>query len=153
MRINGHYRHRFSRDLRPGATVMLLKFSALIPLLLASSHLSFATDWYAAPNGSSSGDGTRTNPWPLQVALRQNAFISPGDTLYLRGGPYIGPGFVSQLSGTSNNYITIRSCPGEWGVITDRKANVLLAQRIGTTNNSIQVTGSANWQPGLAILV
>jgi hypothetical protein len=57
------------------------------------------------------------------------------------------------LSGTSNNYITVRSYPGEWALITDTKASALLAQNIGTTDSSIQVTNSPNWQVGQVVLI
>ena len=66
----------------------------LLFLLLIGRADVGATDWYAAPDATSAGDGSRQNPWPLQVALSQSALIQPGDTIYLRGGSYKGPGFI-----------------------------------------------------------
>lgn len=76
-------------------------------------------DWYAAPDAKPNGQGTLESPWPLHVALAQSATIRPGDTLHLRGGHYRGPAFNSSLAGTASDYITVRSYPGEWAVVTD----------------------------------
>src|SRR5207248_2968252 len=46
---------------------------------------------YAAPNGSSSGDGSSGRPWNLATALSGgNGKVQPGDTVWLRGGTYTG---------------------------------------------------------------
>ncbi len=50
-----------------------------------------ATDYYVAPNGSPSGNGSINNPWDLQTALDQPAAVQPGDTIWLRGGTYDEP--------------------------------------------------------------
>src|SRR5688572_1031132 len=98
----------------------------LILGFLAISTQAFGRDWFASPTAGMSGTGSLANPWPLPVALNQTANIKPGDTLYLRGGVYPGPGFVSTLAGTANSYVTVRSYPGEWAVISDRGNRVLL---------------------------
>jgi hypothetical protein len=91
-------------------------------------------NWYAAPNAALDGNGRRANPWPLRVALSQTSYIRPGDTLYLRGGTFYGPAFFCYLSGTSSNYITVRSFPGEWAVITDGTSFTLNTDLPGGTN-------------------
>src|SRR5207302_1238836 len=59
------------------------------------------TGWYAAPNGSSSGDGSSGRPWNLPTALSGgNGKVQPGDTVWLRGGTYAGQ-FRSTLTGTA----------------------------------------------------
>ena len=57
-----------------------------------------ATTYYAAPNGSSSGDGSISRPWDLRTALNQPSSLRPGDTILLRGGTYSGT-FPSHLTG------------------------------------------------------
>ncbi len=114
----------------------------LLTVVTAVSRLS-AAQWYAAPNASTGGDGSVGNPWPLPVALT-NTLIQPGDTLNLRGGNYIGPGFVSTLSGTSNNLVTIQSYPGEWAVFTDGDYGIL------ATNLNATVTTDTNDPAGIA---
>jgi hypothetical protein len=67
---------------------------------------------FVAPTGSSSGDGSETRPWDLATALNQPSAVSPGDTIWLRGGTYRGS-FNSRLQGTSGSPIIVRQYPGE----------------------------------------
>jgi hypothetical protein len=64
--------------------------------------------------GDDAADGSRQKPFKtLGHALRQ---LTPGDTLYLRGGTYYEHVFVTQ-SGTEDAPITIRAYPGELAVL------------------------------------
>lgn len=77
------------------------------------------SDWYAAPNGSSSGDGSMARPWDLATALNGPAAVKPGDTIWLRGGTY-GNGktiFNSRLRGTEAAPVKVRQYPGERAVV------------------------------------
>jgi hypothetical protein len=116
-----------------------------------------AWNWYAAPNGSVDGDGSFQNPWPLQKALIQTSAIKPGDTLYLRGGAYKGPGFISHLSGTASNYITVQSYPNEWAVVTDGAHGTLLTGLLPTppyaSTMNVLISGSEAWSPGILLNV
>lgn len=80
--------------------------------------LGITASWYSSPTGTIDGNGSVSSPWPLHIAL-QSTSIQPGDTLYLRGGTYRGPGFECNLSGHSTNYITVTSYPNEWAIISD----------------------------------
>src|SRR2546422_5890361 len=104
---------------------MLTRLIAILLLVMAHGPALLASAWYAAPDAPSGGDGSLQKPWPLQVALTSKTVIKPGDTLYLLGGRYQGPNFVSTISGASNNYVTVRSYPGEWAVVTDGLVGVL----------------------------
>jgi uncharacterized protein YjdB len=79
--------------------------------------------YYVAPNGSASGNGSATSPWDLRTALAQPAAVHPGDTIWLRGGTYVGTprdingAFVSRLTGTSSAPIIVRQYPGERATI------------------------------------
>lgn len=78
-----------------------------------------AREYYAAPSGDRSGDGSRDRPWDLATALSPPAAVKPGDTIWLRGGTY-GDGstiFNSYLSGTPRSQITVRQAPGERATI------------------------------------
>lgn len=97
-------------------------------------------NWYASPNAAADGDGSLTNPWPLGVAFSKRTVIQPGDILNLRGGNYRGPGFVSNLTGTSNNYITVRSNPGEWAVVTDGTFGVLGTDMNSASTNALNIS-------------
>ncbi len=79
-------------------------------------------EFFAAPYGSASGDGSINNPWDLKTALtRTQTVVPPGSTVWLRGGVYNVPtadlGFTSTLSGTSANPVMVASYPGEWATI------------------------------------
>lgn len=112
-------------------------------------------EWHAAPNARLDGDGSLGKPWALQIALTQTALIQPGDMLYLRGGSYRGPGFISSISGTSNNYIVVRSFPGEWAVITDGSEGRLVGNMPSAlpynTTTGVRISGSEFWSPGTVI--
>lgn len=71
--------------------------------------------YYAAPTGTSGGDGSYARPWDLATALTNNR-AGAGDTLWLRGGTYTGK-FRSTLSGAAGRPVVIRQYPGERAVI------------------------------------
>jgi hypothetical protein len=85
------------------------------------SMMTSGNQFYVAPNGSPSGDGSINSPWDLKTALSQPSAVTPGSTIYLRGGVYNVPtvelGFTSRLTGTPDNPIIVTSYPGEWAVI------------------------------------
>ena len=86
-------------------------FAAL--LVLVGTSLVSATDFYVAPNASANGNGSFSNPWKLQTALNQPAAVHPGDTIWLRGGTYTNPPWVSHLKGTAADPIIVRQYEGE----------------------------------------
>jgi hypothetical protein len=71
-----------------------------------------AADFHVAPDGTADGDGTAEKPWDLATALAPPAAVRPGDTIWLKGGTYVG-GFESRLTGTREAPITVRGVPGE----------------------------------------
>ena len=82
-----------------------------------------AQDFYASPTGSPSGDGSVTNPWDLATALAGPAAVTPGSTIWLRGGMYTNAadprGFASTLMGTPDAPIVVRQYPGERATVTN----------------------------------
>src|SRR3954471_15278159 len=55
------------------------------PPLNSSVQAPETANYYVAPNGSSSGDGSIGRPWNLQTALDGPSSVRPGDTIWLRG--------------------------------------------------------------------
>src|SRR6266516_1640570 len=78
--------------------------------------------YYAAPTGTSRGDGSFNQPWDLVTGLAgAGGRVRPGDTLWLRGGTYRGA-FVSTLTGMAAAPIVVRQYPGERATIDGRGA-------------------------------
>src|SRR2546422_3143265 len=77
--------------------------------------------FYVSPTGSPSGDGSFQNPWDLATALQGPPSVTPGTTIWLRGGVYTdGPlgGYWSDLTGTPEAPIVVREDPGEHAAVT-----------------------------------
>src|SRR5438093_12446960 len=85
--------------------------------LTANRSAGPAPDFYVSPTGSPSGDGSFTNPWDLATALAGPAAVTPGSTIWLRGGLYTNAadprGFASTLMGAPDAPIAVRQYPGE----------------------------------------
>lgn len=103
----------------------------------------FATNWYVSPTASTNGLGTINSPWTLRVALKATTNVLAGDTILLRGGEYHGP-FVSTISGELTNYITVKSYPNEWAILTDMEP-VVLAESIANNSSTALLIGSEAW--------
>jgi hypothetical protein len=105
-----------------------------------------ARDFFVSPTGSSSGDGSFTKPWDLATALAGPAAVTPGSTIWLRGGTYTNPvdprGFLSTLMGTADAPIVVRQYPGERATVT----NTLLVKGAYTWLWGFEVTHPAPQQ-------
>jgi hypothetical protein len=82
-----------------------------------------APAFFVSPAGSPSGDGSFDNPWDLATALDAPAGVTPGSTIWLRGGtyangPHFGHGYLSNLVGTAEAPIVVRQYPGERATVT-----------------------------------
>jgi hypothetical protein len=76
---------------------------------------------FVSPAGRPAADGTRERPWDLATGLAGgNGRVRPGDTVWLRGGRYIGDDFTTHLRGTATARITFRQFPGERATIDGR---------------------------------
>src|SRR5205823_7921407 len=82
----------------------------------AGTVVAYGAHYYAAPAGSSGGDGSISNPWDLGSALSRTGVIQAGDTLWLRGGTYHGT-FTSHFHGTPSSPVIVRQMPGERAII------------------------------------
>lgn len=74
--------------------------------------------WIVASNGSSTNLGTLASPWSLDYAITgAGGLILPGQTVWLRGGTYIGFFQITNLVGTSSARIVFQNYPGERAII------------------------------------
>jgi len=94
------------------------RWGSALAVFLAISIAACAADFYMAPTGSASGDGSIARPWDLLTAFGQPASVHPGDTIWARGGIYIPanpswPSLECYLRGSSNAPIIVRAYPGE----------------------------------------
>ena len=116
-------------------------------LLVAACALAHRTaaaaDFYVAPNGSPSGNGSIGSPWDLQTALNQPSSVHAGDTIWLRGGTYTGH-FTSNLNGSSSSPIIVRQYAGERATIDGYYDS--------STNPAITVDGSYTWFWGFEVM-
>ncbi|RPI54214.1 MAG: hypothetical protein EHM55_11470 [Acidobacteria bacterium] len=99
---------------------------------LICAPYAIAAEYFAAPDGRPSYEGTIERPLDLATALSASSPARPGDTIWLRGGTYSGA-FRSDLLGTSASPIVVRPYRNERVVldgvgIVDRwhDVNVLL---------------------------
>lgn len=107
--------------------------SGTAAITVVAAPVASHAGWYVSPSGTSGGDGSAAHPWDLQTALSGgNGHVAPGDTIWLRGGTYVGY-FTSTLNGTASAPIVVRGYPGERPVI-DRAGN--------TSPDILQVEGS-----------
>ena len=88
--------------------VLLIWLGALLP--------GRAADYFVATNGLPFGDGSPDNPLDLATAISGTSPAGPGDTIYMRGGVYLGI-FTSDLRGSTSNYVTLSGFPGERAII------------------------------------
>jgi Domain of unknown function/Right handed beta helix region len=116
---------------QPGTVSAFKQGSALprilgraIPCLLLTAHLACAAKFCIAPDGSDSNPGTKERPF-ASIQRAQKA-VSPGDTVYIRGGTYrmkesdiasrdsfLASIFLLDKSGTRGKPIQYFNYPGE----------------------------------------
>jgi len=112
-------------------------------LVLVVAVPAGASQFYVAPNGSASGNGSIGQPWDLGTALAQPATVKPGDTLWLRGGIFkisYPAQYPSNLTGTASAPIVLRSYPGEHATVD-----------LGDMASALYVNGAYTWFWGLEI--
>ncbi len=127
--------------MRVGSTGHLLRALAGAVFWLTGAAAG-AADFYAAPNGSPSGNGSFGSPWDLQTALNQPSAVHPGDTIWLRGGTYTGI-HTSYLNGTTTNPIIVRQYPGERATLDGGNSNGVAI---------LSINGSYTWYWGFEVM-
>jgi hypothetical protein len=99
---------------------------------------------FVAPSAEADGDGTLQRPFDLATALSAEGPVRPGATLWLRGGTYSGT-FRSDLTGTAEHPIVVRSYPGERAIIDSAPFNkpALSAYGAWTTYRDFELFSSS----------
>jgi hypothetical protein len=99
-----------------------------------------AREYFAAPDGSRTNDGSIGRPLDLTTALSAASPARAGDIIWLRGGTYRGA-FLSVLTGTATAPIIVRQYPGERATIDSAS----------TGSDALTVRGANTWFWGLEI--
>jgi hypothetical protein len=122
-------------------------------MMLFGPAFTLAADWYVAPDGKSSGAGTKESPWDIACALAAEHPVQPGDTVWLLKGTYKRPfqnggrGFQVHLAGKEGNPVHVRAEMGErvtidGGLALDKLANYLWMWDLEITVSEPLVKGS-----------
>src|SRR4051812_21803594 len=98
--------------------------------------------FYASPSGSAGNDGSIARPFDLATALSSASPARGGDTIWLRGGTYIG-NFISSLTGTTSAPIVVRQYPGERATIDANTSN--------RSQPALTVNGADTWYWGFEV--
>ena len=100
----------------------VLRVTVFLFAVLSLVSISYGAEYYMSPNGDDGGDGSIAAPWrTLHSSVNR---LSPGDTLYLRGGRYFDQDQVVaeiNVAGTAGKPITIRNYSGEIPVLSGTK--------------------------------
>ena len=93
------------------------------PCLSAKLSPGPAPEFFVSPDGAPSGDGSFAKPWDLATALDGPPAVTPGSTIWLRGGTYADGrhfehGYLSNLTGAADAPIVVRQYPGERATVT-----------------------------------
>jgi hypothetical protein len=108
------------------------------------SDRSASQSWFVAPSGHPRGLGSLRDPIDLRTALSIAGPARPGDTVWLMGGTYRGQ-FVSDLQGTSERLITVRSAPKARAILdgrADALATVLTVRGAWTIYRDLEITNT-----------
>ena len=120
--------------IRPGRTTVVASYGGT-----AGPAAVAVLGWFAAPAGSSTGNGSG-RPWDLRTALHGgNGSVQPGDTVWLRGGIYTSATpLTSTLAGTAAAPVVVRQYPGERAILDASGAT-------SPTNRGDFLTASGNY--------
>lgn len=97
-------------------THLLISLIFFLSVLCCKAQIenNISRNYYVSPNGNNSNTGSINNPWKT-INYGQGQ-LSPGDTLYARGGTYVESVYILN-SGTVDKPIVISAFPGEYPII------------------------------------
>ena len=71
----------------------------IVTIILISISNLYGTGFYVSSDATKNGDGSFASPWELQKALNHPPQLRPGDTVWIRGGRYLGPDSTGEVNG------------------------------------------------------
>jgi hypothetical protein len=96
----------------PATRRLCRSFSILFALWILAAGTAYCNDYFVAPDGNDSGDGSIDHP--LATIPEAVSRVSDGNTIYLRGGTYSYDNKIGiSKSGTSDSFITIQNYQNE----------------------------------------
>ncbi len=97
---------------------LVIAFLFLVIVLMVSNHqitLVQGNTYFVAPGGDDNNSGAETDPWAtIQHAAN---VLSPGDTVYVRGGIYTEAVDITVSGSAADGYITFQNAPGETPIL------------------------------------
>ena len=138
----------------------------LLLALIIIPCFAHATTYYISPTGSSGNPGTIGSPWNL-FKLQTVGVLSPGDTVFLRGGTYRTESpatlyiqlLIQNMHGAAGNLIYIWAYPGEKPVFNlDNVISLypatsqvcLYLEHVSYVHfKGLRITGLKQYRPGL----
>jgi hypothetical protein len=103
----------------------------LVTLLLISAGTVYAADYYVAPTGSDSNNGSLGSPWA--TINHADSVVVAGDTVHVLPGTYPESVQMTGASGTANAHITFIS-DTRWGAVVTGNGSTAPAWQVRTAN-------------------
>ncbi len=126
----------------PGPTRLAAALLLVLSLVAPVGAQPQGREFYASPTGLATSSGTIDQPLDLTKALSSSSPLRPGDTLWLRGGRYVG-NFTSVLTGTPTAPIIVRQFRGERATLDANTPNRALP--------GLAVLGADTWYWGFEV--
>jgi len=115
----------------------------VILLLSTMLTITFATQYYVSTDGNDANAGTKD--LPFATIFKAISIISPGDTIFVRGGTYVisNTSYLIKMSSTNNGIDTTRrncllSYPGERPILDFTSMGT---PRVSGSNDGIRLSG------------
>ena len=91
---------------------LLLSTTVGLALSFSGGRAVLAAEYFIAPSGTASGDGSKAKPFSLASVLT-TPLGQPGDTFWVMGGNYALGYVSSKLQGAPGKPVAIRAVPGQ----------------------------------------
>jgi len=103
---------------------LLIAFS--LALILQTCEPVFAGgSYHASLSGTPSGAGTLSSPLEIRTAILRTSW-SPGDTVWIHGGVYVGNGFEFMPNGTTALPVVFRNWNNERVIFSDNSGSEII---------------------------
>lgn len=114
--------------MKRAALISILSKGLSIALITISLPAALSSNYYVAPTGNNSNDGSLQSPWASVLYAISKA--QPGDTVFVRGGTYDeGEIWIRQnygMGGRDGVYVTIAAFPDEIPIFTNGSRGLII---------------------------